>query len=230
MTNKQRRAQRRQRQREKQMKAVKRSTAVNMQTVRAGAHTAAREPMERFDVDHNRSWYVIRALPRWANRAAEQIRESGTPVFEAREAVRLVSEIGKVRVALVPVLRRLLFIGIQDWHELKHVESHPGVYDDATGYRRSGIVERPGGGHMVIAPNDLQNFADSITGHGGDKDEACGFLYAIGQAVRVTDGPFVSFNGTVEEVDERTGRVKVAVSIFGRSTPVELQQKAVEAA
>lgn len=93
------------------------------------------------------------------------------------------------------------------------------------------VLSIPGVTHFVGVSNKPQalrkNEVDRILGRTGqDRVEASGHAmqipYKIGEAVRINEGPFKDFDGTVEEVHPDKGKLKVMVSVFGRSTPVEL--------
>lgn len=79
---------------------------------------------------------------------------------------------------------------------------------------------------MPISDDEAMRILNQVK-EGVERPKAT-ITFEVGEAVKVSDGPFASFEGHVEEVDEERERIKVAVSIFGRPTPVELEFNQVE--
>jgi transcriptional antiterminator NusG len=91
------------------------------------------------------------------------------------------------------------------------------------------ITDIPGVTHFVGANGKAQTLkkaeVDRLLGNNGPEEELNSMVeipYSIGESVRIKDGPFKDFDGTVEEINTEKGKLKVMVSVFGRSTPVEL--------
>jgi len=167
----------------------------------------------------DRVWMVAETTARWAARAARDLEAAGIAAFDPREEVELTSPAGRRRTARVALLHRTIFVGLRDDADLARVEAHPGI--DRILFR--------GGRAVVVAASVLQGFADAITGHGdpgdgGSEDAVRAVLFALGDGVRVTAGPLAALTGTVEGVDPARRRYRVALSLFGRETPVVLDE------
>jgi transcription termination/antitermination protein NusG len=170
-------------------------------------------------------WYIVHTYSNFENKVADSIKEQAAQkkVTELFEQVLVpTEEVVEIRRGRRIKSERRFFPGyvlvkVDLTDEAFHlIKNTPKV----TGFLGSG--QKPVPITDVEASRILNQVAEGV-----EKPKTA-IKFEIGEQVRVADGPFASFNGQVEEVDEERSRLKVAVSIFGRPTPVELEYGQVE--
>lgn len=172
-------------------------------------------------------WYIVHAYSNFEKKVAEAIREQAEQqglVDKIEQVLVPTEEVVEVRRGHKVNTERKFFPGYvlvkmelddETFHLIKQTPK-------VTGFLGSGSKPIP------VPDSEVERIMSQVKE--GIERPKPSITFEIGEQVRVCDGPFASFNGLVEDVDEERARLKVAVSIFGRPTPVELEYGQVEKA
>ncbi len=170
-------------------------------------------------------WYVLHVYSGFEKKVKQSIEEQAKQAGMEDKIIQVLvpsEDVVEVRRGAKVHSERKFFPGYvliqmdmvdQAWHLIQNTPKVSGFL---------GSKDRP----TPIREAEAQRIMNQVQ-EGVDRPKPS-IVYEIGDDVRVIDGPFASFNGSVEDVDEERARLKVAVSIFGRSTPVELEYAQVE--
>lgn len=170
-------------------------------------------------------WYIIHVYSGFENKVAQSIMEQAEQkgMKELIEEVLVpTEEVMEVRRGKKINAERKFFPGYVLAHMDMTEEAYHLVKNTAkvTGFLGTGNTPSP------IRQAEVDRIRTQV--QEGIERPKPSIRFEIGEQVRVADGPFTSFNGVVEDIDEERARLKVAVSIFGRATPIELEYSQVE--
>ena len=172
-----------------------------------------------------KQWYIVHAYSNFERKVAGSIKERALAaglVDKFEEVLVPMEEVVEMRRGRKVNAERKFFPGYvlvkmdmddQTYHLVKNTPK-------VTGFL--GTDKKP----IPISEDEAMRILQQV--QEGVERPKPSVAFEVGEQVRVADGPFASFNGLVEEVDEERARLKVAVSIFGRATPVELEYGQVE--
>ncbi len=178
-----------------------------------------------------KEWFVVHTLTGQENKVQESIRrrlkheEMEEYVGEVIIPTEKVSEVKK---GVRSTTTRKFFPGYV-LLEIALYDAERNLHDRAWYFVKEtpGIIGFVGGDNPVpLAPDEVDQVLNQVK----DKEEHVQpkITFEPGETVKINDGPFMNFNGVVEEVDPLKGKLKVSVAIFGRSAPVELAYWQVE--
>lgn len=171
-------------------------------------------------------WYVVQAFSGYEKQVQKSLKEHikraeledyfGSILVPTEEVVEMKG--GQKRTSERKFFPGYVLVqmemGDETWHLVKNVP------------RVSGFVGGVGNKPMPITEKEAQDIIRQMTD--SENNPKMKFSFAPGEMVRIVDGPFADFNGTVEETNYEKSKLRVSVTIFGRSTPVELDFNQVE--
>lgn len=172
-------------------------------------------------------WYIVHAYSNFENKVADSIRREAKEKEledDFEEILVPTEEVVEVRRGRKVTAERKFFPGYvlvkmrltdDAYHLVKNTPKVSGFLGADKGKKPSPVPEAQVRSILGQIEEGVERPKPTI-------------VFEIGEKVKVMDGPFQSFEGLVEEVDEERARLKVAVSIFGRATPVELEYGQVE--
>ena len=172
-----------------------------------------------------KNWYIIQSHSSFENKVAQLIRDEAKKAKisdKIEEIVIPTHDITEVKRGKRVQRKKKYFPG----YVLIKSEMDNNIYHMIKNIKKVSGFLGSKGTPVPVSDNEIEKILGQIKD--GIAQPTSGVEYSIGEKVQVIDGPFASFTGLVEDIDEDKARLKVSVSIFGRPTPVDLEYNQVE--
>ena len=172
-----------------------------------------------------KNWYIVQSHSSFENKVAQLIKEEADKAKisdKIEEIVVPTHDVTEVKRGKRVQRKKKYFPG----YVLIKSEMDKNIYHMIKGIKKVSGFLGTKGVPVPVSDKEIEKILGQMKD--GVAQPKSTIDYSVGEKVQVVDGPFASFNGMVEEIDEEKSRLKVSVSIFGRPTPVELEYNQVE--